>query len=156
MSIREFFGHRFHKIIHHARRRTRRRHYYALKVVVDHKTARIRPLVPYWRNKMTDNVTVGHQINYSFVEVDTSGNPMLTPVPVTSSSWANTPATPPVDNFTVAAGGATAVLQAIAAGSDTVTVTAVINGVTYTATDQVIIAAPPQVLGGIQIVADTE
>ena len=102
---------------------------------------------------MTDNVTVGHQINYSFIEVDTSGNPMKTPVPVTSSTWTDAPATPPVDTFTPSADGSTAVLQAMAAGSDTVTVSAVINGVTYTATDQVLISAAPQVLGGIQIVA---
>ena len=105
---------------------------------------------------MTDNVTVGHQIDYSFIEVDTNGNPMQAQVPITSSTWTDAPATPPVDTFTVAAGGATAVLQASAAGSDTVTVSAVINGVTYTATDQVLISAAPQVLGGIQIVANVQ
>jgi len=96
---------------------------------------------------------VAFQIAY---DTDTNGNPMQAQVPITSSTWTDAPATPPVDTFTVAAGGATAVLQASAAGSDTVTVSAVINGVTYTATDQVLISAAPQVLGGIQIVANVQ
>lgn len=103
---------------------------------------------------MSTSVTVGHLVDYSFQYVDTTGAPMLTPVtPDSPPVWADAPATPPVDTFVVAADGSTAVLTATAAGSDTVTVTVIVGGVTYTATDLVTISAAAQVLGGIQIVA---
>jgi hypothetical protein len=137
-----------------------RRRMVALKVVTssrkDCETFTLYLLKPFQEIHVTDTVSVGHQINYSFIEVDTSGNPMLTQVPVTSSSWSNTPATPPVDTFTPSTNGATATLVATAPGADSVTVTALINGVSYTATDSVVISAAPQVLGGIQIVAQVQ
>lgn len=99
-------------------------------------------------------VTVGHQIDYSFIYVDTNGNPMLTPVtPDLPPVWADVPATPPVDTFTPSVDGTTAVLMATGAGTDSVTVTVIVSGVTYTASDAVTISAAPQVLGGVQIVA---
>ena len=103
---------------------------------------------------MSTTVTVGHSIDYSFIYVDTNGNPMLTPVtPDSPPVWTDAPASPPVDTFTVAADGSTAVLAATATGGDTVTLTVIVGGVTYTASDLVTINAAPQTLGGVQIVA---
>ena len=133
------------KIVVHYPRGQRHRH---------HSVTRIYILEPNQENTMTDNVSVGHQIDYSFLYVDTSGNPMKAPiVPDSPPVWANAPASPPVDAFTRSADGATAVLQASAPGADTVTLTVVVAGVTYTGSDQVLISAAPQVLGGVQIVA---
>lgn len=104
---------------------------------------------------MSTTVTVGHQINYSFIYVDTNGNPMLTPVtPDSPPVWADAPASPPVDTFTASADGSTAVLIASAAGSDTVTLAVTVGGVAYTASDLVTIQPVPQTLGGIQIVSE--
>jgi len=103
---------------------------------------------------MSTSVTVGHVIDFSIQYVDTSGNPMLTPVtPDSPPVWADAPASPPVDTFTPSADGLTAVLTATAAGADTVSLTVIVGGVTYTASDIITINAAPQVLGGVQIVA---
>src|SRR5208337_4439485 len=95
-------------------------------------------------NTMSTSVTVGHVIDFSIQYVDTSGNPMLTPVtPDSPPVWADAPASPPVDTFTVAADGSTAVLAATAAGGDTVTLTVIVGGVSYSASDIVTINAAP-------------
>src|SRR5271157_240612 len=105
-------------------------------------------------NTMSTSVTVGHVIDFSIQYVDTSGNPMLTPVtPDSPPVWADAPASPPVDTFTPSADGLTAVLTATAAGADTVSLTVIVGGVTYSASDIITINAAPQVLGGVQIVA---
>ena len=103
---------------------------------------------------MSNTVTVGHVIDYSILYVDTTGAPMLTPVtPDSPPIWTDAPATPPVDTFTPSADGMTAVLSATAPGADTVSLSVTVAGVQFTATDQVVINAPPQTLGGVQIVA---
>lgn len=103
---------------------------------------------------MSTSVTVGHKVDYSFIYVDTNGNPMLTPVtPDAPPVWTDAPSAAGVDTFTVAADGNTAVLQALAPGSDTVSVKVAVGGVTFSANDLVTISAAPQVLGGVQIVA---
>ena len=103
-------------------------------------------------NKMSDTVTVGHQIDFSIEYVDTNGNPMLTPVtPDSPPTWTNVSGSP--DTFTVSADGTTAVLQATGAGSDTVSLSVTVGGVIFTASDLITINAPPQVLGGVDIVS---
>ena len=101
---------------------------------------------------MSDTVTVGHSIDFSIEYVDTNDNPMLTPVtPDSPPTWTDVAGSP--DTFTVSADGTTAVLQATGAGSDTVGLSVTVGGVTYTASDLIAINAPPQILGGVQIVA---
>ena len=101
---------------------------------------------------MSTSVTVGHVIDFSILYVDTAGNPMLTPVtPDSPPVWTNVPSA--ADTFAASADGTTAVLTAVAAGSDTVGLTVIVGGVTYTASDLVTVNAAPQVLGGVQIVA---
>jgi hypothetical protein len=114
---------------------------------------RIYVLNPERRTIIMEQLTVGHTDTMSILYVDTAGNPMLTPVtPDSPPTWVDTPATPPVDTFTVSADGTTAVLAATAAGTDTVNLTVVVGGKTYTVSAQFAISAPPQVLGGVQIV----
>ena len=70
---------------------------------------------------MTDTVTVGHLINFSYAITDQNGNDMLTQPPLDSAAvWGDAPTDPPVDSFVVSADGTTAVLTATAAGNDTV------------------------------------
>ena len=100
----------------------------------------------------TDTVNVGHQIAFSITYVDTSGNPMLTPVtPDSPPTWTDAPSAAGVDTFTASADGNTALLVAEAAGSDTVSLSVTVGGVTFTASDLVTISAAPQVLGGVEI-----
>ena len=100
----------------------------------------------------TDSVNVGHQIAFSINYVDTNGNPMLTPVtPDSPPTWTDAPSAAGVDTFTSSADGTTALLLATAAGSDTVSLSVTVGGVTFTASDLVTISAAPQVLGGVEI-----
>jgi hypothetical protein len=106
-------------------------------------------------------VNVGHTDTMTIQQLDQNGNPMLTPVPfATPPVWANAPSAPGVDSFVAAADGSSAVLTALSAGTDTVTVTAsaVVNGntVSFSATDLVTIAAAPQVLSSIAIVENIQ
>ncbi len=115
---------------------------------------RIHILQPGRTVHMADSVSVGHQIAFSIEYVDTAGNVMLTPVtPDSPPTWTDAPATPPVDTFTVAADGSTALLMASAAGSDTVSLSVTVGGVTFSASDLITITAAPQVLGGVNIVS---
>jgi hypothetical protein len=106
---------------------------------------------------ITDSVTVGHQVAFAWEWIDANGNPppagTTLPTPDSTPVWANTPATPPVDTFTSSADGSTALLVASAAGSDTVTLTVVFGGTTFTASDLVTISAAvvPFVPAGVQI-----
>ena len=103
---------------------------------------------------MTDTVTVGHLINFSYAITDQSGNDMLTQPPLDSPAvWTDAPATPPVDTFVASADGTTALLTATAAGSDTVGLTVIVGGATFTASDLVTITAAPQVASGVRIVS---
>jgi hypothetical protein len=99
-------------------------------------------------------VTQGHTVNMTLQFVDTSGNPMLTqPTPDAAPTWTDTPVPAGIDTLTVAPGGLTATLVTTAVGADTVTLVAIVGGVSYTGTLGVTIAALPQVLGGVQILA---
>ena len=102
--------------------------------------------------------TVGHTVTYTIVEVDTSGNDMLTQTPVDASpapAWTSADAgsSPAVDSLSVSADGSTGTVSCLAAGNDSIGVTVHIGGVAYSATDQLEIDAAPQVLGGIRLKA---
>lgn len=110
-------------------------------------------LIPEERIVLMDQVTVGHTDTIAIVQVDQNGNPMKTPVAFDAPpAWTNVPGSPPIDGLVVAADGSTAVATALAAGQDTITVTATVGGVTYTATLQLSISEAPQVLSGIKLV----
>jgi len=109
-------------------------------------------LHPHWRICLMIQVNVGHSVDCSIEYLDQNNNPMLTtPIPDSPPTWTDTPATPPVDTFTVAPGGLTAVLAATAPGADTVNLSVTVGGQTFTATLGVAISAVPQVLTSVQI-----
>lgn len=95
-------------------------------------------------------VNVGHVATTTIVQLDTNGNPMLTPVTFDSPpTWAQ--ATPATDTLAVGSGNLSATETAIAAGSDTITVTVLVGGVSYVATQPITVTPAPQVFGGIQL-----
>ena len=106
---------------------------------------------------ITDSVNVGHQVAFGWEWIDGNGNPppagTVLPVPDSTPTWSDSPSAAGVDTFTSSADGSTALLQALAPGSDTVSLAVVFQGVTFTATDLVTIAAVvvPFVPAGVQI-----
>lgn len=99
-----------------------------------------------------EQITVGHTDTMAILYFDAAGQTMLvTPVPDSPATWTNTPSVPPVDSFTVAPDGNSAVLAALAAGSDIVNVSVTVGGKVFTATENVTISAAPQVLTSIAI-----
>lgn len=97
-------------------------------------------------------VNVGHTVGLSLVFTDQNGNPMI-PQPTPDAS----PAVTWTDDNTAAATlttqGAEAQDVAVAAGTDNVSVSADVGGVSFAATIAVIVSAAPQVLSGVEIVA---
>ena len=100
---------------------------------------------------MTD-ITLGHNINLSIVSLDADGNPMLTtPTPDSPPVWSNT--TPATETLAVAADGLTAVATSVAVGTDSISVTDIVGGQTFSARIIVNVGAKPQTLTSIQIQA---
>lgn len=98
-------------------------------------------------------MTVGHTDTLTIQYLDQHGNPMLTAVtPDSAPTWANVPSNPPVDTFTVSQDGSNATLVATAPGQDTVTLTVIVGGKSFIATDSITIQAAPQVLTSVMIV----
>ena len=99
-------------------------------------------------------VNVGHVVDMSIEYLDQNGNPMLvTPTPDSAPTWTDAPSPAGAATLAVAAGGLSAVDTAVAVGSDVVTLTVVVGGVTFTATQPITIAAAPQVLTSVEIVS---
>jgi hypothetical protein len=99
-------------------------------------------------------VNVGHSIEFAIVYLDANGNPMLTtPTPDSPPAWSNAPSAPSVDSFTVAADGLTAMLTALAAGTDAVSLSVTVGGVAFSASISIEIDAAPQVLSSVAIQA---
>lgn len=104
---------------------------------------------------MAATINVGHQDTMTISFLDQNGNPMLvTPTPDSKPSWTNAPVPGGDDTLTVAADGMSAVLAAVAVGQDVVTLTVIVGGKSFTATDAITITAAPQVLSAISIVDD--
>lgn len=110
-------------------------------------------LIPNKEVKMADiNATVGHTITYAIGYLDAQGNPMMTaPVPDSPPAWSNS--TPATGTLVASADGMTAVETAVAPGSDIVSLSLVVGGVKFGATQGLIVVAPAQVLTSIAILA---
>lgn len=106
---------------------------------------------------MAASLQVGQTAPLSIAFLDQSGNPMATtPTPDSPPSWTNT--SPTIETLTVADGGLTATLTALAAGDDEVSLTVVVGGQTFTASVAVTVTAeapPAQVLTSVGIVVGT-
>lgn len=97
-------------------------------------------------------MTVGHVDNMSIIFKDTNGNPMqVTPTPDAPPLWSGAPAPAGAATLAASANGLTAVETAVAAGTDTVSLSVVVGGRTFTATLPVSITAAAQVLGSVDI-----
>ena len=96
--------------------------------------------------------TLGHTINCTIVYLDANGNPMLvTPTPDAPPAWTQT--TPATETMVVSADGLTNTLTSMAVGTDSVGVSAVVGGATFSASLAVEIDAAPQVLTSIGVQA---
>ena len=101
-------------------------------------------------------LNVGHVATLGLQFTDQNGNPMLTqPTPDASPGvqWSDVPGSPA--SATLAPNGATATETAVAAGTDTVTATASVGGVAFSASLTVNVSAAPQVLTGMEIVVNS-
>lgn len=97
-------------------------------------------------------VNVGHEVDSSIGFLDASGNPMLvTPTPDSPPSWNNAPAPVGAAALTVSPDGLTSVDKAVAAGTDTLSVSLSVGGALFSATETITISAAPQVLTSIVI-----
>lgn len=123
-----------------------RNHYHHRQRIVNYYR-----LYPNEEVRIMTDVSVGHTVVDTIVYLDQNGNPMLvTPTPDTPPTWTNMAAAT-VDTMTVSADGSTDTIQALAAGVDTVTVNVIVGGKTFTAAQQLSIAAAPQVLTSVAI-----
>ncbi len=113
-------------------------------------------LNPHRRTWIMTPVTAGHKVTYAIAYFDKIGNPMLTtPAPEGPPSWSEAQSAPGIDTFTVAPDGLSAVVQTNpgdAASTDTVSVSVVVGGLTFQASDVVTISVAPQELGSIALV----
>ena len=134
----------------HWHRRPPRPHY--LLLVIDNFAVLLHPNE---ENLAMTQVTVGHQLALSILFLDQRGNPMLTaPTPDAAPSWSNS--TPATETLAAAADGLSAVATTVAPGTDTVSLSVVVGGVTFSATLGVEVDAEPQVLTSVGIQAEVQ
>jgi hypothetical protein len=115
----------------------------------------VHELHPHKRICIMVQVTAGHEIDMAIGQLDTQGNPMITPVAFDSPPvWTNAPSAPGIDTLTPSSDGTTAILTTLpgdANSTDTVTLACLVGGVSYGATLAVAISVAPQVLGSVVI-----
>ena len=97
-------------------------------------------------------VNVGHTVTCTYIITDQNGNPMLVQPPLDSPAvWTDAPSPSGADTSAASADGTTNVVTAAAAGSDTVGVTVIVGGSTFTDSVLLTIVAAPQVASGVVI-----
>lgn len=97
-------------------------------------------------------VNAGHQVTATYKILDQNGQPMLTQPALDSPAvWTDTPSPSGATTNVVSADGTTDVVTAVAVGSDTVGLTVVIGGKTFTDSALITITPAPQVASGVQI-----
>jgi hypothetical protein len=103
--------------------------------------------------KMSTAINVGQTLSLAISFLDQAGSPMLTtPTPDSPPTWTQSNAA--AETLAVAADGLTAVGTPVAAGIDTITLTVMVGGVSFSATLEVDVAAvapPAQVLTSVAI-----
>jgi hypothetical protein len=107
-------------------------------------------LTPEETTHMAVTLAVGHTLNMAVGFLDQHGNPMLTaPTPDSPPGWTNT--TPATETIAPAADGLTCVGTPVAAGSDQVSLSLAVGGVSFTASLDVTVTAEAQVLTSVAI-----
>jgi hypothetical protein len=111
-------------------------------------------LEPEERLLMALNMTVGQSDSINMAFLDQNGQPMATnPTPDAVPTWTNS--TPATDTLTVAADGLSANDAAVAVGTDSITATLLVGGVSFSAQLDVNVTAPAQVFTSISLVPGT-
>jgi hypothetical protein len=100
---------------------------------------------------MSATLKVGQTLTESIAYFDTTGAPMATP-PTPDSPPVWTQSTPATETLTASADGLSFSGPALAVGTDSVSVTVVAGGQTFTASSAITVVTAPQVLGSVQIV----
>jgi hypothetical protein len=102
---------------------------------------------------MAATFNVGHQDMMTIAYLDQNGNPMLvTPTPDHPPAWTNAPVPAGCDTLLATADGSSATVTGVAVGQDTITLTVVVGGKSFVATDSITITAAPQVLTSVAVV----
>ena len=97
-------------------------------------------------------VNVGHTVVCTYTILDQNGAPMLVQPPLDSpAAWTDTPNPAGSDTNVVSADGTSDVVTAVATGADTVGLSVIIGGKTFTDSLLITIAAAPQVASGVMI-----
>ncbi len=105
-------------------------------------------LHPNEENCIMTTAIVGQTITYAIGYLDTAGNPMTSPpTPDSAPAWTQTD--PATDTLTAAADGNSATALTLAAGTDSISVSLSVGGVSFTASDAVTVTAAAQKLGSI-------
>lgn len=103
---------------------------------------------------MALTMQVGQTDNLTLAFLDQNGKPMANNPTVDSPpSWSNTSGT--AESVGPASDGLSAVLTALAEGTDTVNMTLSVDGKSFSASLDVTVEAAPQVLTSVEIVAGT-
>lgn len=97
---------------------------------------------------MTDNTVGGKGVDIRMRFLDAGGNE-VTAVADSPPTWTNNAA---LETLTVAADGLSAHATAISAGADTISVTAVVSGTSFSASVIVNVLAAPVVVSSIDLV----
>jgi hypothetical protein len=99
-------------------------------------------------------VTVGHSVSCGLLFLDQNGNPMLTTVvPDAPATWSHVQSGTSVDTLTPSGDGNSASVDALSPGTDTLSVSVVVGGLTFSATLDIEVDPAPQVVSSVQIVA---
>ncbi len=109
-------------------------------------------LIPNGVIKMSTDVFIGHTVTFTVGQVDSKGNPMITPVTLDAApTWTESSTDGSIETFSVAGDGLSATGTAVGAGTDTVTATVLVGGVSFSASVDVVVSAEPQTFGGIVV-----
>lgn len=97
-------------------------------------------------------MTVGHVATMTIVFLDQSGNPMLTtPTPDSPPVWTDVETPAGISALVAAASGLSATETPTAPGTVMASVSAVVGGATFAATQELDVSAAPQVLTSISV-----
>jgi len=139
--MREWFHKRHHHLRHH-----KHRHRHVVLFVNGVGTI----LTPGQRTKLMLTLTLGHNVECTIAYLDQNGNPMLTnQTPDSPPVWTNT--TPATETLVVSPDGLTAEATTVAVGTDSIGVTVVVGGATFTASVAIEVDAAPQTLTSVAI-----
>lgn len=140
---------------HHRHKPSRHHLRVLLVVIVEGKESFFAVLNPGRKVNLMTTLTVGHKLALAIAFLDANGNPMLTtPTPDSPPAWSNT--TPATETLVAAADGLSAVATSVAPGTDSISLSVVVGGATFSASLGVEVDAAPQVLTSVQITADVQ